>query len=203
MRVLGIGGSLRRDSHSRKLLVAAGEPLAADGAALELYDGLKRVPPYDEDDDHGARPAAVARLSAAVAGADAVLFSTPEYNSSIPGQLKNALDWLSRPLAESPLRGKPVAVVGASTGMFGAVWAQAELRKVLAAIGARVVDADLPVPQAQARFDERGRLADDELARRLAGVVGALVAEARPREGVEAVAEQRAAAGRPLRSPAR
>lgn len=74
------------------------------------------------------------------------MISTPEYNSSIPGQLKNALDWLSRPLEESPLRNKPAAVIGASTGMFGAVWAQAEARKVLGAIGARVLDRELPIP---------------------------------------------------------
>ena len=84
-------------------------------------------------------------LRAAIADADGVLFATPEYNSSIPGFLKNALDWISRPLAESPLRGKDVAVVGAQTGMFGAVWAQAELRKVLGALGARVVDRELPL----------------------------------------------------------
>ena len=85
-----------------------------------------------------------------------VLFATPEYNHSIPGALKNALDWLSRPLAESPLRGKPVAVVGASTGLFGAVWAQAELRKVLSAIGASVIDRELPVGLAGDAFTERG-----------------------------------------------
>ena len=89
-----------------------------------------------------------------------VLFATPEYNHSIPGQLKNALDWLSRPLKTSPLRNKPVAVVGASTGLFGAVWAQAELRKVLGAIGARVVDRELPVGLADDAFTDDGRLAD-------------------------------------------
>ena len=97
-------------------------------------------------------PAAVERLRAEVAAADAVLISTPEYNSSIPGQLKNALDWLSRPLESSPLRNKPAAVIGASTGMFGAVWAQAETRKVLGAIGARVLDVELPLPRADEQF---------------------------------------------------
>ena len=88
-------------------------------------------------------PAAVTALREAIADADAVLFATPEYNSSIPGVLKNAIDWASRPLADSPLRNKPVAVIGASTGMFGAVWAQAELRKVLGATGARVAEVEL------------------------------------------------------------
>ena len=91
-----------------------------------------------------------------------MLFATPEYNHSIPGQLKNALDWLSRPLKTSPLKGKPVAVVGASTGLFGAVWAQAELRKVLGAIGARVVDRELPVGLADDAFTADGRLADED-----------------------------------------
>ena len=93
-------------------------------------------------------------MSEAIAAADAVLFATPEYNSSIPGQLKNAIDWVSRPVATNALRNKPVAVVGASTGGFGAVWAQAELRKVLAAVGARVLDLELPVPHAHTRFED-------------------------------------------------
>src|ERR671933_371941 len=162
MRVLGIAGSLRADSYNRKLLLAARELLPAD-VELELFDGLKEVPPYDEDDDVEPAPAAVARLRAAIAGADAILFATPEYNSSIPGQLKNALDWASRPLATNVLRNKPVAVVGASTGMFGAVWAQAELRKVLAAIGARVAPGEAAVGHAHTRFDDDGRLNDPNL----------------------------------------
>ena len=149
-----ISGSLRRDSWNTKLLDAAAE-LLPPGVEFELYDGLKAVPPYDEDDDTADAPAAAAHLRAAIAGADAILFATPEYNSSVPGQLKNALDWASRPLATNPLRNKPVAVVGASTGAFGAVWAQAELRKVLAATGARVVDGEVAVGHAPTRFDER------------------------------------------------
>src|SRR5215208_2564309 len=140
MRVLGISGSLRRNSHNTKLLRAAGELAEEHGAEFQVFDGLKAIPPYDEDDDIGSGPLAVARLRQAIAGADAVLFATPEYNSSIPGVLKNAVDWASRPPGASPLRNKPVAVIGASMGMFGAVWAQAELRKVLAALGARVLD---------------------------------------------------------------
>src|SRR5687767_1902459 len=103
MRVLGISGSLRRSSYNTGLLRAAAE-LFGEDVEFELWDGLKTVPPYDEDDDIGPAPAAVAALRAAVAGVDAVLFATPEYNSSVPGQLKNALDWLSRPLIASPLR---------------------------------------------------------------------------------------------------
>ena len=176
MRILGISGSLRSESHNTKLLRASGEILDARDVELTLYDGLEDVPPYDEDDDRDPAPAAVSRLREAVAGADAILFSTPEYNSSVPGQLKNALDWVSRPIATNPLRNKPVAVVGATTGMFGAVWAQAELRKVLAATGARVVDGEVAVGQAHTRFDEEGRLTDEEIREQLETVVDTLVA---------------------------
>jgi chromate reductase, NAD(P)H dehydrogenase (quinone) len=156
MRVLGISGSLRRDSHNTKLLRAAGELAEAEGAEFEVFDGLKAIPPYDEDDDVGDGPEAVARLREAIAGADAVLFATPEYNASIPGVLKNAVDWASRPLATSSLRNKPVAVIGASMGMFGAVWAQAELRNVLSTAGARVVEVELAVGHAHEHLDEAG-----------------------------------------------
>jgi chromate reductase, NAD(P)H dehydrogenase (quinone) len=162
MRVLGISGSLRRDSHNTWLLRAAAD-LLPPGAELVIWEGLKAIPPYDADDDAAGRPQSVVELDAAIREADAVLFATPEYNHSLPGTLKNALDWLSRPLAVNPLWGKPVAVVGASTGLFGAVWAQAELRKVLGALSANVIDRELPVGQADAAFTEDGRLASSEL----------------------------------------
>jgi chromate reductase len=175
-RILLVSGSLRRDSHNTKLLRAAAE-LLPPGTEHELLDAgvLKAVPPYSEDDDAGERPEAVVALRRAIERADGVLFSTPEYNGSIPGQLKNALDWVSRPVATTALRGKPVAVVGASTSLFGAVWAQAELRKVLATIGAKVVDRELPVMHAQERFGEEGELIDHELRTELAAHVAALV----------------------------
>jgi chromate reductase, NAD(P)H dehydrogenase (quinone) len=174
MKILAIAGSLRRDSHNRKLLLAAAELLPSD-VDFELFEDLKAVPPYDEDDDREPAPAPVARLRAAIAGADALLIATPEYNSSIPGQLKNALDWASRPIASSVLRNKPVAVVGASTGAFGAVWSQAELRKVLAAAGARVLDVELAVGPAAERFDEQGLLADESFREELEEVLDVLV----------------------------
>ena len=176
MRVLAIAGSLRSGSHNMMLLRAACELLPED-VEFEIWDGLKAVPPYDEDDDVVPAPAPVAALRDAIAGADAVLFATPEYNSSIPGVLKNALDWVSRPLATNPLRNTPVAVIGASTGMFGAVWAQAELRKVLAACGARVLEEEVPVGHAPTRFDEDGRLVDEAVRERLVAVVTQLVGE--------------------------
>ena len=177
MNVLGIVGSLRRESFNRKLLANAAE-LLPDGATLEIWDGLKAVPPFDEDDELH-EPEGVAELRDALAGADALLIATPEYNHSIPGQLKNAIDWASRPKATSVLRGKPAAVVGASTGAFGAVWAQAELRKVLGSAGARVVEAELPLSFAGRRFDPEGRLVHDDVREQLRAVVEKLVDEAR------------------------
>ena len=176
MRVLGISGSLRRDSYNTKLLRAA-EELLPPFVELQVWDELKAVPPFDEDDELGSEPAAVASLRESVRQADAVLFATPEYNASIPGQLKNAVDWLSRPVATTPLRNKPALVVGASTGAFGAVWSQAELRKVLATAGARVVEADVAVGHAPTKFDEEGRLVDEELREQLAEALEVLRAE--------------------------
>jgi chromate reductase len=161
MKVLGLSGSLRADSHNSRLLRAAAE-LLPPGAELIVFGGLKAIPPYDQDDE-AAGHGAVDALRAAIDDADAVLVATPEYNRSLPGHFKNALDWVSRPITESPLRSKPTAVVGASTGLFGAVWAQAEARKVLAALGARVIDRELPVGQADDAFDG-DRLADPDLA---------------------------------------
>jgi chromate reductase, NAD(P)H dehydrogenase (quinone) len=185
MRVLGISGSLRRDSHNTTLLRAAGELAREQGAEFEVFDGLKAIPPYDEDDDIGKGPPAVVRLRQAIADADAVLFATPEYNSSIPGVLKNAVDWASRPLATNSLRNKPVAVIGASKGMFGAVWAQAELRKVLGATGARVTEVELAVGHAHEHLDPAGRLADPAQEEALWDSVQVLLGEL---ENVEAAA---------------
>ena len=179
MRVLGISGSLRSASYNTALLRQAGDLIEAEGAEFEIYDGLRDIPPFDEDDE--LFPAdAVARLRDAIRDADAVFFTTPEYNSSIPGVLKNALDWVSRPFATNAIRNKPVAVVGASAGTFGAVWAQAELRKVLAAMGARVVEGEVVVGHAMDRFDAFGRLNDPNLEEQVRDVVKALVFEAVP-----------------------
>jgi chromate reductase len=174
MKVLGISGSLRRDSYNTTLLRAAAE-LLPPSAELELFDGLKAVEPYDQDDDNGAGPVGARHLREAIEAADAVLIATPEYNSSIPGQLKNALDWASRPKGENALWGTPAAVVGASTGMFGGVWSQAETRKVLGASGARVIEKDQPVAHADDAFAE-GRLADVELRERYVEILDELVA---------------------------
>ena len=163
--------------------VAAG--LVPDAVEVEVFEGLREVEPYDEDLDTPFAPPGAAAFRAALERADVLLIATPEYNSSIPGQLKNALDWASRPLGESELTGLPVAVVGASTSRFGAVWAQAELRKVLGASGARVVDAELAVPQAQLAIAGE-ELAEPEATAALRRVVESLVAEGAVRQ--EAVA---------------
>jgi chromate reductase len=175
MKILGISGSLRRGSHNRRLLRAAAEalPPAID---FEEWEGLAGVPAFDEDEE-SSPPEAVRAFLDAIDGADALLIATPEYNASIPGALKNALDWASRPFPDNVLRDKPSAVIGASTGLFGAVWAQAELRKVLKASGAHVLESELPVGMADGAFTDDDELADSELHERLRDLVGDLVRE--------------------------
>ena len=179
MRILGVSGSLRSDSHNLRLLRAAAAVLPPE-AELVTFSGLKAIPPFDEDDERTPAPA-VLNWREEIAGADALLFATPEYNSSIPGVLKNAVDWASRPIATAALRNKPAAVIGASTGMFGAVWAQAELRKSLAAAGARVIDGELPVADAENAFQADGTLAAHDQTIALAEIMAELLDEARAR----------------------
>jgi chromate reductase len=172
VRVVGVSGSLRRGSLNTELLRVAARA-APNGSALELWHGLDAVPAYDADVEE-PEPPAVASFREALRDADAVLVATPEYNGSIPGALKNAFDWASRPApAEGPLWGKPVAVVSASTGSFGAIWAQAELNKVLGRLGARVVETNLAV----AKADERLARPDEELRDDLRRVLDLLAAE--------------------------
>ena len=175
MKVLAISGSLRRDSLNTRLLRAAAE-LAPSGVEVELLDPsvIKELPIYDQDDDNVNPPVAARRLRGAIRMADAILISTPEYNGSIPGGLKNAIDWASRPFQTGALTHKPVAVVGASTGLFGAVWAQAETRKALSIAGADVLEDEFPLGQADIAFDDGGSLLDSELSERLTEIVGRL-----------------------------
>ena len=179
MRVLAISGSLRDDSNNTGLLRALREEAPA-GIEIELWDGLKAIPPYDADDDVVPGPPDVEAFRELVREVDAVFFATPEYNSSVPGALKNALDWASRPLATNAFRNKPVAVIASSSGMFGAVWAAAELRKVLGAMGARVADVELAVPHAHEKFDDGGALLEHEIRAGLVDALEALVATAAP-----------------------
>ena len=176
MRILGVSGSLRESSFNTSLLRAALEA-APDGVELELWEGLGELPFYDEDLETDV-PESVRRLREDWAAADAILFSTPEYNGSVPGGLKNAIDWASRPKLEAVLRNKPVAVVGASTGQFGALWAQQDLKRILGIAGARVVGTEIPVGRAPERFDNEGRLLDGELFEQLRLHLTTLAAEA-------------------------
>ena len=176
MRVLAISGSLRRASNNTALLRALAEE-APEGVEVELWDGLAEIPPYDADEDLAEGPVAVEAFRELVRDVDAVVFATPEYNSSIPGALKNALDWASRPLATNAFRNKPVAVIGSSAGAFGAVWAAAELRTVLGAMGARVAEVELAVGHAHEKLDDRGELADDEVRGQLAEALDILLAQ--------------------------
>jgi chromate reductase len=179
MRILAVSGSLRAASHNTQLLLAATEA-APEGVEVELWEGIGDLPLYDQDLESQELPISVRRLREDWAAADAILFATPEYNGSIPGVLKNAVDWASRPVGESALRNKTVGVIGASTGQFGAMWAQADLRKVLGVAGARVVGDELPVTRAHEKFDAEGRLLDGELFDRLRLGLERLALEAIP-----------------------
>ena len=175
MRILGIAGSVRRGSHNRRLIRAAGDTLPS-GVELVEWEGLASLPIFDQDLELDP-PASVRDLLDAIDDADALLIATPEYNASLPGGLKNALDWASRPFPDNVLRHKPSVVIGSSTGLFGAVWAQAEVRKVLKASGADVVENELPVGMADSAFTDDGSLADPELNARLADVLADLARE--------------------------
>jgi chromate reductase, NAD(P)H dehydrogenase (quinone) len=192
MRILAVSGSLREGSFNTSLLRATLEA-APEGVALELWEGIGELPLYHEDLDAGNVagkagdvrreawgdvPESVRRLREDWAAADAILFSTPEYNGSVPGGLKNAIDWASRPRLDAVLRNKPVAVIGASTGQFGALWAQQDLKRILGIAGARVVGTEIPVSRAHERFDHEGRLLDAEVFEQLRLHLTTLASEA-------------------------
>jgi chromate reductase len=179
MRVLAISGSLRAGSNNTALLRALREE-APEGVDVEIWNGLREIPPYDGDLDVVPGPAPVEAFRDLVREVDAVFFATPEYNSSVPGALKNALDWASRPVATNSFRNKPVAVISSSAGAFGGVWAGAELRKVLGAMGARVAEAELAVGHAHEKFDDEGHLADDDVRQGLREALETLLAEVSP-----------------------
>jgi|SRR5579875_1041392 len=182
-RILAISGSLRRASYNTGLLRAAAERQPA-GVEIELYDELESLAPYNEDRE-GARPASVEALMARIRQADALLLATPEYNTTLPGQLKHVIDWGSRPYGpEAALYGKPVAVIGASTTDYGAMWSQDTLRKALGIAGARVADVELSVARAHEKFDEHGELNDPETLEQLEHVVRGLAEHHRALVGV-------------------
>ena len=176
MNVLAISGSLRSESYNTSLLRALAEE-APVGVSVELWSGLRQIPAYDADEDVTPGPAPVEVLRNAVARADAVIFATPEYNSSVPGALKNALDWASRPLATHSFRNKPVAVLASSAGAFGGIWAQAELRKVLGAMGARVAEVEVAVGHVAEKFNPDGELVDPAVRQQLGDALQAVLSE--------------------------
>jgi chromate reductase len=161
--IAAIAGSLRAGSWARAFLRAAGDGLPAD-VGLTIWDGLGSVPLFNEDLESGPAPSAVADLRELIRRSDALLIATPEYNRSIPGVLKNALDWASRPYGATVLKGKPVAAFGTSPLPTGGVSALSDLQRVLTGIGADVVAADLVVPQVHTRIDAEGGISDPESA---------------------------------------
>ena len=181
MRILAVSGSLRADSYNTALARAARE-LAPAGVDIEIFEGLGALPHYDQDLDQETveAPDAVASLRQQIDEADAILFVTPEYNGSTTGALKNAIDWASARHRGSWLRNKTVAVAGATTGQYGALWAQQDLRRILGIAGARVVGEELPVSSAHEKFDAHGRLVDPIVADRLRSHIARLVDEAQP-----------------------
>ncbi len=171
VEVLGIAGSLRAGSYNRGLLRAAQE-LAPPGMVVRIWEGLREIPPYDADVEALGDPPPVAALRLAVASAGALLVATPEYNHSVPGVLKNAIDWVSRPPASTPLAGKVAAILGASPGPMGTVRAQVDLREILRPIGVSVVPApEVMVSNAAQHFDTAGRLVDEATRKRVAALL--------------------------------
>jgi chromate reductase, NAD(P)H dehydrogenase (quinone) len=177
VRILGIAGSLREGSYNRALLRTAGE-LLPEGVELEEFD-VRGLPFYDGDVEAAGDPEPVVALKDAVRGAGALLIATPEYNRGIPGVLKNAIDWASRPPLASPLAGKPVAIMGASTGRGGTARAQEQLRAALEYSRATVLEQpEVLVPEAFMRFDERGEV-DEGIRAELAELLGTLIGVSR------------------------
>jgi chromate reductase len=161
LTIVGISGSLRKASYNSALLRAAAK-LLPEGVTLDTYDGLRELPHYDADLDGADAPASVVDLRNRVSAADGLLIATPEYNYSIPGVLKNAIDWASRPPGRSALQHKPIAIMGASGGLLGTVRGQLALRDVLHGTHSPVVRRpEVFLGGAASKFDEQGNLTDE------------------------------------------
>ncbi|MCW2513165.1 MAG: reductase [Mycobacterium sp.] len=175
VKILVLVGSLRAASVNRQLAEVAAES-SPDGVSLRLFDRLGELPFYNEDIDDEGVAESVQALRLAAAESDAALVVTPEYNGSIPGVLKNAIDWLSRPFGDSALKGKPAAVIGASFGQYGGVWAHDETRKSFGIAGPRVIE-DLKLSLPAKVFDGKHPRENAEVVQQVRDVVGKLVAE--------------------------
>lgn len=176
--LVGISGSLRRDSYNTRLLKAA-QGLMPEGARLDLHT-IAGIPLYNFDDEeaHGL-PAPVVALKQAIIAADGLLIATPEYNNSIPGVLKNTIDWLSRPPADiaAVFGGRPTAIIGATPGNFGTILAQNAWLSVMRTLGVDLwMGGRLMAPRAASLFDGDGQLSDEALAKRLQAFMAGLVA---------------------------
>lgn len=187
MKILAIPGSLRDGSYNR-LLIHAAEELAPEGVEIQIFE-IDELPLYNQDEDTPDEPESVAALREQIRDADALLLSTPEYNYSVPGVLKNAIDWASRPYGNAPLTGKPVAIMGASTGMSGTMRAQLAWRPVFLFTDSPVVGKpEVYVAHAGQKFDREGRLIDEtarQLIRQLIENLVALAEEANSKRAVE------------------
>ncbi|MGK2877306.1 MAG: NAD(P)H-dependent oxidoreductase [Solirubrobacterales bacterium] len=190
MKVLGITGSLRKDSHNSLLLRSASRVVPADAELVKLdVEVLRNLPHYDEDlDVPGLDNPWVNQLRAEVAGSGALLFVTPEYNGGLPSAIKNAVDWISRPKGDAAIKGKPSAAISASTGQFGGVWAQDHLRKVLSMAGARVIDAEFAIAKAHEVRAEHGDVLHTAVEGELAEILEELVEQARINASLAAAA---------------
>ena len=175
VQILAIPGSLRAGSWNAALLRLAQER-APEGVRVDIWEGLRHVPPFSEDHEGEAVHEAVEELRSAIAAADALLVATPEYNGGAPGQLKNALDWASRPYGLAAVVGKPAGVISASTGSFGGRWAQEDVRKALRLSGAAVLGEGLAVGKAAERLAELGE-ADEEIVAGIDDVLEQLAAK--------------------------
>jgi chromate reductase len=174
LKLAGVAGSLRKGSLNRALLRAVAETLPPT-ATMEIFDGLAAIPTFDPD-SHDEPPSVVAWKDA-IANADALVIATPEYNYSIPGVLKNAIDWASRPPPKSPLRGKPVGIISAATGISGGMRAQLHLRQILVFTNSpAMLQPEVIIPRAQERFDATGTLTDAST-RELLGRFGVALVE--------------------------
>jgi chromate reductase len=172
--ILGLAGSLRKGSYNRALLREAKELLPSD-AKLDIFD-LDEIPPFNQDLEN-AMPAPAKEFKRRIRAADAILIATPEHNYSIPGVLKNAIDWASRPYGDNAFEGKPVAIMSASIGMLGGARAQYHLRQVFVFLDMHPLNRpEVMVPFAAERFDDKGRLADGAAREHIRTLLGALVA---------------------------